>query len=472
WIGFNSSATPIRVTPIAASIATERPAPEPKTRKGLTVVPMPVPVAAHVADPEKTVEIPLAIPEAVKLPAKKILILAGGAFVGLIILAAVGWLIGKLVFSNGVPPITSLPDGSALLDPTFQTKTIIDNFIRTIAVQADGKIVLGGGFEIVDGIESKHIARLNADGTFDKNFAASLNNVLYSVVIAPSDGKILLGGDFTDVSGQVCKSIARLASDGSVDPEFHRWTDTEGSLRSISVQTDRKIIIAGSFKLIQGAKKNHIARLNSDGSLDENFKGEANGVIWPVTFQSDDKILIGGDFNAVDGVKRHRIARLNSDGHVDKDFNPGGGANGWVYAIAVQNDGRIVIGGDFTEFSGRPRNRVARLESDGSLDATFTPGAGPDNGIRSVVIQGDQKILLGGVFKYFNDVPLNHIARLNFNGSVDTSFDSGTGFNEVVRALALQKDGKILVAGHFTNYNGMACNRIARLRGASVKTKK
>ena len=472
WIGFNSAAAPIRVTALAAPVAADRSAPEPKTRRGLTVVPMPVPRAVHVAAPEKTVEIPPAIPEPTKIPTQKILMWAGGAVVALMVLIALGALISKQIFSSNVPRITSLPDGSALLDPTFQTKTSIDNFIRAIAVQADGKIVVGGGFENVEGIECKRIARLNADGTFDKNFAAALNNVPYSVVVTPADGKILLGGDFNDISGQACKSIARLVSDGSVDPEFHRWTDTEGSLRSIAVQPDGKIIVAGNFRMIHGAKKYHIARLNPDGSLDDKFKVGASGAIWPVVLQSDDKILIGGDFNAVDGVKRQRIARLNSDGQLDKDFNPGGGANGWVYAIAVQKDGRIVIGGDFTEFSGRPRNRVARLESDGSLDATFNPGAGPDSGIRSVVIQGDQKIVLGGVFKYFNDVPLNHIARLNFNGSVDSSFDSGTGFNDVVRTLALQMDGKILVAGHFTNYNGVACSRIARLQGAAAKAKK
>ena len=467
WIGFNSVAAPIRVTAIAAPFSGERTAPEPKTRRGLTVVPLPLPVPVQVAAPEKTVEMPLTIPEPAKIPTKKVVMWSGG-IVALIVVYAI---IAKLVFSGAVPPITSIPDGSAAMDPTFQTKATIDNFIRSVAVQPDGKIVLGGGFENVDGVECKRIARLNADGTFDKDFAAALNNIVYSVAVQ-NDGKILLGGDFTDVSGQVCKGVARLASDGSFDPEFRRTTDTAGTIRTISLQPDGRILIAGDFQMIEGVKKNHIARLKADGSLDERFKADANGVIWPVTIQSDDKILIGGDFTTVGGVKRHRIARLNSDGQLDQEFDTGTGANKWVYAIAVQKDGRIVIGGDFTEFNGRPRNRVARLESDGSLDATFTPGAGPDSGIRSIVIQADQKILLGGVFKYFNDTPLNHIARLNFNGSVDASFDSGIGFDHVVRTLALQKDGKILVAGHFTNYNGVACNRIARLQGATAKVKK
>ncbi|MEO6033851.1 MAG: delta-60 repeat domain-containing protein, partial [Verrucomicrobiota bacterium] len=198
----------------------------------------------------------------------------------------------------------------------------------------------------------------------------------------------------------------------------------------------------------------------------------ANNLIWALAGQSDHKILVGGTFTMSDSLRRNRIARLTADGELDNEFATGAGANGSVHAIVIQSDGKIVLGGDFTEFNGRPRNRVARLDADGSLDATFNPGAGPDSGIRALALQADEKIVLGGVFKFFNDTQLNHIARLNVNGSLDESFAPGTGFNDVVRNLQVQKDGKILAVGHFTNYNGVACNRIVRLRGTSVKGKK
>jgi uncharacterized delta-60 repeat protein len=381
-------------------------------------------------------------------------------------------MIGKKIFQgNSGPTITSIPDGSAALDSTFPNKTLIDDFVRCLAVQPDGKIILGGGFANIDSIESKRIARLNADGTLDKNFVAAANNVIYSVALQ-EDGKIILGGDLTNINGVDCKSIVRLGADGTVDASFKLWTDTEGSLRSILVQPDGKIIVAGHFTKFHAVKKGRIARLNSDGSLDESFKATANNVIWGLALQEDNKLLIGGDFNMVNATRRNHLARVDSNGEIDKNFNTGSGANGWVYAIAVQSDGRIVLGGDFTEFNGRPRNRVARLDSDGTLDATFTPGAGPDNGIRTIAIQPDQKILLGGVFKYFNDTALSRVARLNVNGSVDLSFDPGAGFNDVVRTLQLQKDGKILAAGSFTNYNGVAVSRIARLQGSASKAKK
>jgi uncharacterized delta-60 repeat protein len=471
WIGFTTPATAIRSAPIIVTPIGEKPSLEHKTKR--LMVPPPTAIPIKVALPEKPMHPqPAQLPEPVRVPLKKKMIWAGSALLALIIFATFGWLLGKVVFNSGDGTAleSSQPDGSATFDPKFQNRAV-DNFIRCFAIQADGKIVIGGGFESINSIESKRIARLNADGTFDGDFAASLNNMLYCVALQ-EDGKILVGGDFTEISGQACKSVARLTPDGSLDPTFHFWPDTDGTLRSIVVQPDGKIVIAGNFKKFHSVRKNRIARLDSNGDPDESFKGGVNGVVWTMALQPDDKILLGGDFSLVNGVRRNRIARLNSDGQLDKNFNPGNGANGWVYAIAVQDDERIVIGGDFTEFNGRPRNRIARLDSDGKLDETFNPGAGPDSGIRAIALQRDQKILLGGVFNYFNDTPLNHIARLNVNGSVDLSFQPGEGFNDVVRAVEVQPDGKILAAGHFTNYNGIACSRIARLRGTSVGAKK
>lgn len=472
WIGFTTPSTAIRSAPIIVSTIGPKPSAEHKTKRGLTIPP-PTAVPIKITLPEKPVATVPQIPEPVKIPIEKKMLWAGSALGALLVFATVGWLIGKLVFKPGeVSNLqSSQPDGSAAFDPKFQNKTVIDNFIRCFAVQPDGKIVIGGGFDSVNSIESKRIARLNADGTFDKDFAASINSVLYCIALQ-EDGKVLVGGDFTEISGQPCKSVARLTPDGSLDPTFHLWPDTEGTLRSVVVQPDEKIIIAGHFTKFHGTKKNRIARLNSNGDLDESFKASANGVIWTMALQSNDKVLLGGDFSLVDGAKRNRIARVNSDGQIDNGFNPGSGANGWVYALALQSDGKVVIGGDFTEFNGRPRNRIARLDADGSLDATFTPGAGPDRGIRALAIQIDEKILLGGVFKYFNDTPRNCIARLNGNGSLDLSFDPGTGFEDIVRCLNAQKGGQILAAGHFTNYNGVACSRIAQLRGTSIKAKK
>ena len=468
WVGLSAPTTvrpgPIHVSTVSGKVPTER-----KTSRGIVLPPSPVP--SNVPVSQRPPDALAQIPAARRTPIKKILGWSGASILALLFFAGFGWLVGKKVFSIGtVTPVTTLPDGSANLDPTFQTKTVIDDFIRCVDLQAEGKILVGGGFETIDSIESKRVGRLNADGKLDTQFAAAANNVVYCIA-GLENGKIVMAGDFTEINGDNCKGIARLNADGTRDTGFNVLSDIEGNVRAILVQSDGKTVVAGHFTRIHGTTKNRIARLNTDGTLDESFIGAANNVIWTLADQRDRKILIGGDFTIVGSARRNRIARLNRDGDVDQDFAPGSGANGWVHAIAVQIDRKILIGGDFTEFNGRPRNRVARLDPDGSLDLTFTPGAGPDSGIRALAVQRDQKILLGGGFRFFNDTQRSHIARLNPSGSLDESFAPGAGFSDAVRVLQVQRDGKILVAGGFTNYNGVAVSRIVRLRGTSVKGK-
>ena len=134
----------------------------------------------------------------------------------------------------------------------------------------------------------------------------------------------------------------------------------------------------------------------------------------------------------------------------------------------MQPDGNILIGGYFTSVNSTARNRIARLTSTGALDTSFDPGTGTDNVIYSLTLQNDGKVLLGGIFQDVNGTARNSIARLNADGSHDTSFDPGTGANEAIDGIALQADGNILIAGHFTQYNSLARNRMARIDNDAV----
>ncbi|HWX21059.1 MAG TPA: hypothetical protein VN578_14255, partial [Candidatus Binatia bacterium] len=109
-----------------------------------------------------------------------------------------------------------------------------------------------------------------------------------------------------------------------------------------------------------------VARLNTNGSVDANFNSAsgANGAVNSIALQPDGKILIGGDFTAINGTTRNRIARLNADGNLDTSFDPGSGADGSVHAIALQPDGNVFIGGDFTIVNGAVRPHLARLYAD------------------------------------------------------------------------------------------------------------
>jgi uncharacterized delta-60 repeat protein len=240
---------------------------------------------------------------------------------------------------------------------------------------------------------------------------------------------------------------------------------------SVALQSDGRIIIGGNFISYNSSSRGRVARINSDGSIDTLFLATgagANSPVWSAAIQGDGKILIGGEFTTYNGTNRGRIARLNSNGSLDTTFlNTGAGANAGVYSLALQSDGKVLIGGYFTTYNGTSRGYIARLNSDGSLDTSFlTTGAGASGTVWSIVQQSDGKILIGGTFTAYNSAGRGCVARLNSDGSLDTSFlTAGAGANGTVFSVALQSDGRILVSGNFTTYNGVSRVHIARLWG-------
>lgn len=256
---------------------------------------------------------------------------------------------------------------------------------------------------------------------------------------------------------------------GELDLSFDPGTGIDygvvPSVSAMAIQDDGKILIGGTFTSYNGTPIRHLARLNTDGSLDTDFvidPGASNSVR-AIAIQGDGKILIGGYFTAYNGTPRNRIARLNADGSVDETFDPGTGTNEWVATIAVQPDGKIIIGGGFVYYNGTARQRIARLNADGSLDMAFAADAGAQETVLTSVLQADGKIVIGGQFAQYDGVARLRVARLNTDGSLDTSFDPGEGANSIVYATAVQPDGKILVGGAFNEYDGSARSKIVRL---------
>jgi uncharacterized delta-60 repeat protein len=231
-----------------------------------------------------------------------------------------------------------------------------------------------------------------------------------------ADGKVLIGGAFEAYNGVGRNRIARLNSDGSLDTGFESGAGANGSVRSIALQSNGKVIIAGSFTFYNGIPRGHIARLNPNGSLDTSFLSTGNGPntsVYAVAVQPDDKVLIGGIFTNYNEIPRNYIARLNSNGSLDTGFlSTGTGANGNVDVVAVQADGEILIGGAFEAYNGVGRNRIARLNPDGSLDADFNPGIGANDSVYAIVVQADGKVLIGGSFTSVDTYTQDKIARL------------------------------------------------------------
>lgn len=363
-------------------------------------------------------------------------------------------------FYNVDPTFNSLDAGFGMGDGP-------DNQIYTTSLQTDGKIIIGGAFTNYNSIIKNRIARLNIDGSLDLTFnSGSGADDLVRTSAIQADGKIIIAGNFYHYNGTVRSSIARLNSDGSVDAAFNPGTGANSAIQTVSVQSDGKIVIGGYFTSFNGTARNYIARLNADGSVDMSFDpgSGASSIVQRVLAQGDGKVLIAGSFTTYNGTARNRIARLNSDGSLDTSFDPGSGANSVVETFHIQPDHKILIGGNFNTYNATTRNNICRLNTDGSLDTSFDPGAGGNNEVRTVLLQSDGKVIVGGPFTNFSGLSRNFVSRLNNDGTADVTFDPGTGASGlIVQSTGIQTDGKIIIGGSFTSYDGTVLNSLARL---------
>lgn len=362
------------------------------------------------------------------------------------------------------------------LDTTFDSTTSANGPIYAISQYFtngifDGRLIIAGDFTNVNNITRQGIARLHPNGNLDTTFNIGQGpNAPVRALAIQADGRVLLGGFFTQVTGTNRSSIARLNIEGTLDTFFDPGAGADGPIYSIAVQPDQKILAAGAFSTFDTAGRPGMVRLLSNGRLDPGFNAGAGpeGVVFAIALQPDGKILIGGDFPEVDNVPRPRIARLNRNGSLDLSFDAGVIPEGSVRAIVVQPDGRIVIGGAFTSINGVTLSNIARLEINGALDTTFTADRlGANNTVQALGLQADGKIVIAGDFTQFNGVTRNRITRLNTDGSTDTTINFGTGANAFIAALTIQPDRRIVIGGAFTTYDEFPRNRIARIYGGS-----
>ena len=380
----------------------------------------------------------------------------------------------SVVVSNQYGSVTSavalLAVNLATLDSGFNPGP--DSVGYSLALQADGKILVGGWFSTLGGQPRNYLGRLNADGTLDSGFNAGANGWVGSLAVQ-ADGKIVVGGAFSEWDGQWCYYIGRLNADGTLDGtlDAERNPGTAG-VACLAEQADGKILVGGDFTtgLETG---NNICRLNAGGTVDSGFNPGTDYQVNSLAVQPDGKILVGGDFTTLCGQSRNAIGRLNADGTLDTGFNPGAGHNSpyspWVYSLAVQADGKILVGGYFTTLGGQTLNYLGRLNADGTLDTGFNPVAGGAYPyVRSLAVQADGKILVGGYFTTLGGQNCSYIGRLNADGTLDSAFNPGADYQ--VLSLAVQPDGKVLVGGYFSTLCGQTCNYLGRVNNTEPAT--
>jgi uncharacterized delta-60 repeat protein/uncharacterized repeat protein (TIGR01451 family) len=309
------------------------------------------------------------------------------------------------------------------------------------------------------------------------NLQPGANAAVNSVAI-DSIGRAVIGGDFDSYNDTPINFVARVLTTGFIDSTFTAGLGRGPNyfVNAVAIDSAGRIIIGGEFTSVNGTNASFIARLLSNGALDTNFATGFgfNGYVYALAMDAGGNILVGGDFTSFNKTNCNHIARLLPSGGLDTSFLPSSGvgvSNGTdqaVYAVTTDNLGNVILGGAFNFVNGTNWNRIARLLPNGNLDSSFNPGFGADGHVQAVVVQSDNSIILGGAFQNFNLISRNSIARLTPAGVLDTSFAPGSGFNDIVYSLDVQPDGNILVGGQFTMYNGTRRVGLARLLGGQL----
>jgi uncharacterized delta-60 repeat protein len=366
----------------------------------------------------------------------------------------------RLVISNRVGVVTSSVAQITVIRaprvpgaPEIETASIFNSnsVVRCLQALPDGKLLVGGSFSNLFGARNRGLVRLNADASYDNTFNyANIGQVRAVAVL--EDGRIIVN-EWTPPSPENSR-LLRLHPNGALDLTFDPsrsfyWNEPADGPRAIVLAGERIHTTRHGF--VSGFPANAV------------YFG---GSIHTLALQPDGKLLVGGAFNMIGNVARTNLARLNTDGSVDSAFVPWAGT---LYCMALQPDGKIVVGGQFTSAGGLVRRGVARFHGDGTVDDEFSPhpGIGGSNAtVNAIALQPDGKIIIGGRFATYDGVPCGNIARLHADGALDPTFQPGAGIsggpNPVVSAIALADHGGILIGGSFTTFNGVPRNSLAR----------
>jgi uncharacterized delta-60 repeat protein len=372
----------------------------------------------------------------------------------------------------GVPdPIFMENQGSGFVGP-----------VDVIALQPDGKILVGGRMSSFQGVACSSLLRLNVDGTLDESFKVETGfNDSVSALLVREDNKILVGGGFTQYQGAPAAYLIQLNSDASPDSSFNSELGTgfDAGVNALARASGGELFVAGAFSILNGNSRKGIVKLSSAGADDAAFAAAiGTGFDLPVADlvlrdeSGPESICAGGSFTDFNGLNAHRVACLSLDGSMVTAFSTGLGTgfNHSVFTLltggAVSNG--LLVGGVFDSLQGAGRLFFAHLSKEGTLeeDSAFNTDLILDQNVSAMAWDAENNLLVGGAFTSYGAGSVGRILRLD-GTQVDLEFAevSGSGFDAPVSVIEVQPDGKILVGGEFTRYDGSAnVGRLIRLQ--------
>lgn len=375
----------------------------------------------------------------------------------------------KIRIENNIPQLRKTVDNEFKLNPG-DIGIGFDGSVRALKIDASNNIFAGGLFTYYSNTPLKYLVKL--DSAAQVSYSFTPQNGLFSgdirTIAQQSSGKIVVGGLFSSYNGETYRRIIRFNTDYTVDNTFNSSVIDElvtkgfnSTVLSIASQPDDKLLVGGFFTSYNNASINlapnayRFIRLSSGGDIDNNFNigtGFNNTVLF-TTYQSDNKILVGGNFTSFNETLINRIARLNTDGSLDTSFDIGTAFNGGVRSIVQQSDGKLIIGGNFTSYNGVTSRRIIRINNNGTIDNTFNVGSGFNSTVLSLALDSNNKIIVGGFFTTYNGSTARRIIRLETNGSVDPAFSTGSGFDNNVYSVVCDSNNRVVVGGDFLRYN-------------------
>jgi uncharacterized delta-60 repeat protein len=364
-----------------------------------------------------------------------------------------------------------------------------------IELTDNDKLYVAGKYSQYSGITVNPLVRLNSDGTLDNTFNYTGFSGSYVADVKQTSNNILIINDL---------NVKKLDINGDTNSNFYVGTFTglgEGSVNEerIEVQTNDTYLIGGGFTGYTNSSgqtwtQQGLVKLNTNGSIDYTFNSGNVGFtgftnvnfVYSTLTQSDGKILVCGKFNSYNNVKCNNLLRLNSNGTLDNTFTldsitfPTTGSTNSFHDIALQSDGKILIGG--TENSSYLNNNVNglfRLNSNGTFDSSFnlqdfdlTPAVNSAQ-VRDIFVNSDNSMFLTGIFNIINSTNIDYgLIKFNSNGTIDTTWSQqGTGIDFIgisttatrVSDIEIDIDGNIYLAGTFNRYNGIVTNKIIKL---------